>query len=137
MRKNLLIIFLLLAFSLAFSQEVKHKIVFQVVSGDSLVHKMLIHNLQNITQEWKDDVKIEVVLHGPGVSMAFKEKQSYESKIKELLKLNVNFLVCENTLKQKKIEKSLIFESVSFVKLGIGHIVERQESGWSYIKSGY
>lgn len=137
MKKFIALLGFLASLMTGFSQKANHKIVFQLVSGDSTVHKMLINNLHNIKEEWGERVSIEVVLHGPGVSFAFKSKKDLENDINNLMGQGIVFLVCENTLKQKKIDKALIRDKMIFVKLGIGHLVERQEKGWSYIKAGF
>jgi len=45
--------------------------------------------------------------------------------------------VCENTLKQRKIDKSEILPEASFVPVGIAELVLKQEEGWAYIKAGF
>jgi uncharacterized protein len=47
------------------------------------------------------------------------------------------FLACENTIAERKLDRSKIIPEAGFVKAGIIHIVERQEDGWSYIKAGF
>jgi hypothetical protein len=48
------------------------------------------------------------------------------------------FLVCENTLKNRKISKDVfVTELVEYIPAGIAEIVEKQEQGWSYIKGGF
>lgn len=50
----------------------------------------------------------------------------------------MKFVVCENTLKNRKISKDAFPEIlVEYTPAGIAEIVEKQEQGWSYIKGGY
>ena len=51
--------------------------------------------------------------------------------------MGVEFIACENTMKQKNMSKGSIISEATYVKMGIGEIVERQEQGWSYIKAGF
>ena len=83
------------------------------------------------------DSKLEIVCHGPGLEMLMKEKCIVSTPIEALTKRGVEFVACEFSLKQKKVEKSQILPSAGFVEAGIIEIVSKQEKGWSYIKSGY
>jgi intracellular sulfur oxidation DsrE/DsrF family protein len=49
----------------------------------------------------------------------------------------VQFVACEQTLKQLKLEKTDILPEAGFVERGIVHIVEREEQDWAYIKGGF
>ena len=51
--------------------------------------------------------------------------------------LGVQFVVCENTMKQRKVTKEQLLPNTGFVKMGIGEIILKQEQGWSYIKAGF
>ena len=48
----------------------------------------------------------------------------------------VKMVVCENTMRQKKVQKSQLLPFVQTVPMGIGELVLKQEQGWSYIKAG-
>ena len=47
------------------------------------------------------------------------------------------FLACENTIKERNLDRTKVIAEAGYVKAGIIHIVERQEDGWSYIKAGF
>jgi intracellular sulfur oxidation DsrE/DsrF family protein len=114
----------------------QHKIVFQLTTDDTLAHKSLMKQLNNITSV-APDTKIEVVCHGPGLSMLMKEKSIVREKIQQLKKKNIEFAACEFSMSEKNIPKEKIISEAVFVKAGIIEIVTRQEQGWSYIKSGF
>ena len=118
------------------SQSGPHKIVFQLSTGDTVFHKALMKQLENILRI-SPDSKLEIVCHGPGLEMLMKEKCIVSPPIEALTKRGVEFVACEFSLKQKKVEKSQILPSAGFVEAGIIEIVSKQEKGWSYIKSGY
>jgi len=113
-----------------------HNIVFQLTSNDPEVHKGLIRQLNNVL-ELAPDANLEVVCHGPGIEMLMVDKCTVQPKITELTAKKVIFTACENTLKQKNIEKSAIIKESTFVPGGIIEIVTKQEQGWSYIKAGF
>jgi intracellular sulfur oxidation DsrE/DsrF family protein len=109
----------------------------QLVSGDELVHKGLIKQLNNLKNGWGDTVAIEVVCHGPGIELLMKEKSTQQNEIQKLIKRDIVFVACENTMREKKISYEAILPNTKFVVMGIGEIVIKQEQGWSYIKAGF
>ncbi len=113
----------------------QHKIVFQLTSADTNVHKMLVRQLGNVLAAAPNS-KIEVVCHGPGITMLTTRQTIVHPKVSELKGKGIDFVVCENTLKEKKVTKEEIIPEAAFVKAGIIEIVKKQEEGWSYIRAG-
>ena len=113
----------------------EHKIVFQLTSGDTNVHKMLVRQLGNVLTAAPNS-KIEVVCHGPGITMLTTRQTIVHPEVIELKGKGIDFVVCENTLKEKKVTKEEIIPEAAFVKAGIIEIVKKQEEGWSYIRAG-
>lgn len=112
-----------------------HKIVIQFTSGDTTVHKMTLRQLNNIITAAPNST-VEVVCHGPGISLLQKSKAAYPDKVADLAGRGILFKACENTMKEKNIDKTDILPSAGFVKAGIIEIVKKQEDGWSYIRAG-
>lgn len=127
---------LFLKTSTGFSQEKEHKIVFHLASSDTLVHKALVKQISNVLDYWKT-AKIEVVVHNNGIGFMKIEESKTSKEIGSLSEKGVVFAVCENTMKQRKIEKKQILSSATFVPVGIAEIVLKEEQGWSYIKAGF
>lgn len=146
MRKLLLAFLVLMNLNNAFAQDAGanltqknasiHKIVFQLSTEDTLAHKALMKQLNNITTV-APDTKIEVVCHGPGLNMLISSKTTVLPKIRELVKKDIQFVACEFSMKERNVDKTAIVQESGFVKAGIIEIVEKQEAGWSYIKSGF
>lgn len=114
----------------------QHRIVMQLVSGDTLVHKGLMRQLRNML-EAAPTMKLEVVCHGPGMDLLMSDRSMVADKVKQFSERGIVFLACENTIAERKLDRSKIVPEAGFVKAGIIHIVERQEEGWSYIKAGF
>jgi intracellular sulfur oxidation DsrE/DsrF family protein len=112
-----------------------HKIIFQLVTGDTTSHKVLMKQFGNILSV-APDTKIEVVCHGPGIDMMVKDKSIVINKIAAFKEKGVVFNVCEFSLQERKVDKAKLIEQSTFVPAGIIEIVEKQEQGWSYIKAG-
>lgn len=114
----------------------KHLIVMQLTSADTVVHKGLIRQLNNLKNGWGDTVNIEVVCHGPGIELLMNNKTKLSTQISQLQKRGIDFVACENTMLEKKINKDEIVPNMTFVRMGIGEIILKQEQGWHYIKAG-
>lgn len=114
-----------------------YKIVFQMVSKDTADHSALVRQLNNI-QKLAPGTKLEVVCHGPGMSFIHKEKSLVLDKLKDLAVVHkVDFVGCEFTMQQKNIKREQLLDECRTVPGGILEIVDRQDNGWRYIKSGY
>ncbi|MBL8000887.1 MAG: DsrE family protein [Flavobacteriales bacterium] len=135
------ILFLILAFIVGITvnaQEAgpQHRIVMQLTSGDTLVHKNLMKQLRNM-KEAAPTMQLEVVCHGPGMDMLMTDRSVVQEKVREFASKGIVFLACENTILERKLDRSKVMPEAGMVKAGIIHIVERQEQGWSYIKAGF
>lgn len=134
------ILLLLLIFGIAYAVEdsdVQHKLVIQVSTDDPLTQKIALNNAVNLQKIYGlDNVKIEIVAYGPGLSlMTSKSKQA--SRVTSLSQSNITFSACGNTM--KKIAKKTgklpeLLEGVQKVNAGVDRIMILQEKGYSYIR---
>ncbi|AYQ33498.1 DsrE family protein [Runella sp. SP2] len=140
MKKNLIaLLVVVLAFvNQSFAQQTDkvHKIVFHLATSDTLAHKALAKQVANVLDYWKN-AQIEVVVHNNGIGFMKKNEAKTAKEIEALKGRGVTFAVCENTLKQRKIDKSEILPGAVFVPVGIAELVLKQEEGWAYIKAGF
>lgn len=113
-----------------------HKIIFQLTTEDTLAHKSLMKQLNNITTI-APDTKLEVVCQGPGLNMLVIGKTTVQDKMQQMKKKGVAFVACEFSMSERKVTKEKIIAEADFVKAGIIEIVTKQEAGWSYIKAGF
>ncbi|MBK7881751.1 MAG: DsrE family protein [Saprospiraceae bacterium] len=119
------------------SMEAKsYRVIFQLVSGDTLAHKALMRQLNNLlTVDPK--IKIEVVCHGPGLDLLHKDKSQFANGIQEMLVRGIVFDACEFSMKERKVAKEQLLPGIATVPAGIYHIVKKQSEGWYYIKAGF
>ena len=141
--KKLIFLFVLgLAFSTpsVFGQTVvstkAHKIVFHLTSSDTLVHKAMVKQINNALTA-APNAKVEVVCHNNGIEFLTAAKTKQAKGITELKAKGVVFAACENTLRERKIEKKDIVPEATFVPAGILEVAMKQEKGYSYIKAGF
>lgn len=138
--KKLLVLLAFLVSTYTFAQTTDdgstHKVVFQFVSGDTLSQKSLISNLKNFSEGWPK-AQAEVVFHGNGIYMVMSEKTKFAKELQDFVEnKHIKMVVCENTMKQKKVLKSQLLPFMQTVPMGIGELILKQEAGWSYIKAG-
>jgi len=136
--KQLLVLFAFLLASVSFAQDNarQHRIIMQLTSGDTLVQKGLMRQLKNM-KEAAPSMQLEVVCHGPGMDLLMSDRSIVQPKITEFASKGIVFLACENTIKERNLDRTKVIAEAGYVKAGIIHIVERQEDGWSYIKAGF
>lgn len=139
--KNLTFILSLLFMTLSMHSMAKkkqHKIIFQFTNAnDTMQQKAFIKQLENLNEYWPT-ANYEIVLYNQGLELVMKNNTTYLERLISLKNKGMRFLVCENTLKNRKISKDVfVTELVEYIPAGIAEIVEKQEQGWSYIKGGF
>lgn len=133
--KKILILVVVLFASVALKAQT-HKIIFQLTSEDTLAHKSLMKQLNNVLSI-SPDAKIEVVCQGPGLSMLMISRTTVQEGISKMKAKGVVFSACEFSMSERKVSKEQIVAESGFVKSGIVEVITKQEEGWSYIKSGF
>lgn len=111
------------------------KIVMQLATADTTAHKMLMKQLKNILSV-APDTKIEVVCHGPGLSMLVSEKTIVAKQIQEAAEKGVDFVACRFSMKERNVTEEQLIKQARIVEAGIIEIVDKQNLGWAYIKAG-
>jgi len=113
----------------------KYKVVIQLSDNDTFIQKSILRQITNLL-EALEDVAVEVVTHSYGIDLLLAGTPFHEV-IHRLEQKGVAFLVCENTLKHEKLERSQLLDTIRTVPAGVAHIVRRQAEGWGYIKAGF
>ena len=114
-----------------------HKMVIQINSKNKITHKMGLINAGNLkSQLGNDNIDVEVVIYGPGLSMV-RSESAFAKRIKKLQSRGVEFSVCEGTLKaiaKKTGKEPELLEGMKRVRTGALRILELQEAGYSYLR---
>jgi intracellular sulfur oxidation DsrE/DsrF family protein len=135
MKKNLLLTLFLACFSMAaFAQSTTHKVVLQLNTSDTLVWHGALKNISNLQTALGATTQIELVAHGSGIGLLLDGKTTQKAKIAELASMGVLFKACENTIRERKIDRSTILPQVGTVPSGVAEVVIKQEAGWAYLK---
>lgn len=113
----------------------KLKVVFQLTTGDTLAHKALVKQLNNFLVA-APNAKLEVVCHNNGITFLQTDKTKQASGISALKAKGVDFVACENTLRERKIKREELMSECRTVPAGVVEVVLKQDAGWAYIKAG-
>ena len=117
--------------------DAKHKLVIQVSTDDVRTQNIALNNAVNLQKALGDDIEIEIVAYGPGLSL-LTPKSPVSKRVPDLaLYENITFSACGNTMKKvaKKSGKDVkLVDGVQVVQAGVIRIMELQEQGWTYVR---
>lgn len=102
-------------------------------------HETFQHIENHLNNANLSEINITVVSNGSGAFALVndnkdKHGRSFEDYINQLSLKGVNFEICANTIRSKKIKKSKINANVNIVSSGVGRIISLQQQGYRYIK---
>lgn len=118
----------------AFAQNPIHKVVIQLNTSDTLVWHGALKNISNLQTALGANTQIELVAHGSGIGILVEGKTTQKAKVAELAATGVLFKACENTLRERKIDRSTLLQQSGTVPSGVAEVVLKQEAGWAYLK---
>lgn len=135
--KRILILLLVALGSLPILAQSKAvKIVFDVTSDDEKVHQSTVRHVKAMSNAYPDS-QFEVVMYSGAMDMVLKDKSSVAEDLEMLAKKdNIDFVICQGTMKRHEVAESELIEGVKSVPDGILEIIEKQQQGWGYIKEG-
>lgn len=135
MKKSILFLFIaIFAVFAAQAQNPVHKVVIQLNTSDTLVWQGALKNISNLQTALGTSTQIELVAHGSGIGILIDGKTTQKAKVAELAALGVLFKACENTIRERKIDRATILSQAGTVPSGVAEVVLKQESGWAYLK---
>ena len=128
----------------ALAGEKPHRVMIQVDQNDPDVMNLALNNAANVIDYYRnkgEDVEVEVVAYGPGLSMLRDDASPVKERIKQLTELafpsSITFSACNMT--KQAIEKReghaiTLVPQATLVPSGVVRLMELQERGWSYVK---
>ncbi|MBK6931176.1 MAG: DsrE family protein [Saprospirales bacterium] len=114
----------------------KHRVVIQLTSSDTLVHRALVKQIRNV-QAAAPNTAIEVVCHNNGIDFLQISRTKCSADIEQLKKSGVDFVACENTMQTRQLKREDLLSACRLVPAGVVEIIVKQEKGWAYIKAGF
>jgi len=115
------------------------RIILHISKSDPAQFSNVLAYVRDYLDKHKSDgSQIEVVANAGGLDFMRKDKSPYRDQIAAIMREhdNVHFVACTNAirmLRNKGIEP-VIIKGVGKDKTAFDHIVERLQSGWTYIK---
>ncbi len=140
--------------TVGFSQAVmageKQKVVYHVNYYGAKQEAAALRNVQNhINAIGKENLDLKIVLHGNGLAMLLDPDQLAKTKMKEangdqnmtariasLKEQGVQFQICANTLKGRKVSLDQLYDASEgdVVPSGVAQLAILQSQGYAYIK---
>lgn len=121
----------------AAAQTVEEKVVYHI--NDAANANAALRNVANHLNA-SPDAKIVVVTHSKGIDFLLNDAKdekgdSYQAKVAALKEQGVDFRVCRNTLKSRKLDDSAVILEASVVPSGVAEIGRLQaREGFVYLK---
>jgi len=136
MKKLIQLALALFITNIAFAQEKPIKVVFDVTSGNTDVHKSAARHLRLMSETYPDS-EFELVVYSSAYKMVDNKSSAAGETLREIVKnKNMAIVVCQNTMKRNDKSKEDLIPGVTTVPDGIFEIVSKQQLGWGYIKEG-
>ncbi len=144
--KTILFAAILLVGAKAFSQNISkdfhgavaklksYKAVYFIDDSSAQKIKGTLRNIKNALEDprLKGKLEVELVAFGDGVEV-FKKTNHYDTMLTSLQSKGVLLAQCLNTIKERKINKSELWNFIGYVPTGNGEIIIRQAQGWSVV----
>ena len=134
MKKQLLLLTLSCLSLFGYSQEKKHRVVWDLSSTDTTSQAAVFRQINNARVEIPD-LEIEVVFHGQAVLAMMKDSSQFTERIKIAKAKGVTLAVCNNSLRRLKIDPSQIKAEGTVVPSAVAELIKKQTDGWSYLKA--
>ncbi len=112
----------------------KYQLVFHVSENRPEQWRVALNNAMSFQRNvGKENVDLEIVANGPGLNM-LKSDSKVADGIAQALDRNIDLVACGETMKATKVAKEDLLGGVRVVPGGLIEIVDRQRSGWTYIR---
>lgn len=111
-----------------------YRALYVLNNGEEKKLNSLLRNIKNALEDprLKGKLEIELIVFGDGVAL-YDKNSPYREKLIDLKSRGVLLAQCENTLRERNIDKSTLYDFVNFVPSGNGEMIIRQQQGWAVI----
>ena len=110
------------------------RVVMSLSERDPVRVNEVISNVGNVQKFYgADNVRIALVVYGPGIHALLKDESTVKARIAGLLAIDVEVLACSATLESLHRSPHDLLDGVKTVPNGLPEIVERQVRGWFYV----
>jgi len=147
MKKILVLLFMMLSFLSAETELAEpkpslmnpRKFVFPITTADEKEISHVLSSANNVIKFYGvDKCEVVIVAYSQGIKALVKESSFFDKKIQKrirsLMTYDVEFIACNNTMRTYEIKKKELMDEVEVVTAGIVELIERQLSGYIYIR---
>jgi intracellular sulfur oxidation DsrE/DsrF family protein len=116
------------------AQTTKQGVVVQVSDESETNWNQAINVVRNIQNAYgKDKVDVELVVFGNGAGL-LKFDSPLAGRIDDAIANGAQVLMCENSMKARKLTREDMHAKIGYVKAGVVEIIERQKQGWAVLR---
>ncbi|HEY5462102.1 MAG TPA: DsrE family protein [Hanamia sp.] len=111
-----------------------YKALYMLDSNDPKTITGTLRNINNALEDprLKGKLEVELIAFGDGVAV-YEKSGTFEETLKALQAKGVLLAECENTVRERHIDKNSLFPFISYVPSGNGEIIIRQSQGWAVV----
>jgi len=93
-----------------------------------------LRNIKNALEDprLKGKLNVELIAFSDGVAL-YEKEGTFEQTLKDLQAKGVLLAQCENTIRERHIDKEKLFPFISYVPSGNGEIIIRHYQGWAVV----
>jgi len=115
-------------------KNIEYNALYVLNSGDEKRIEGTLRNIKNALEDprLKGKLHIELIAFSAGVAVYDKNGPFKEALI-DLKSRGVMLVQCENTLRERQIAKSSLYDFVDYVPSGNGEIILRHYEGWAVV----
>ncbi|MFF5383692.1 DsrE family protein [Pedobacter suwonensis] len=115
----------------AVAKKKSYKALYVLNSAEEKHISGTLRNINNALEDprLKGKLEVELIAFGDGVAVYRKDGKFLE-QLNLLKSKGVILAQCENTVRERKIDKSDLFDFISYVPSGNGEIIIRSAEGW-------
>lgn len=112
-----------------------YKAIYQMDQASPDIIRKTIRNINNLLKDPRlaGKVQVELVAFSGGTE-AYRKGSEFEEGIRGLAEQGVIVAQCLNTLRERKIDKSELYNFLAYVPTGNGELVIRAAEGWTIVK---
>lgn len=121
------------------SLENPRQFVFPITSGEESEISHVLSSASNVMKFYgPEKCEIAIVCYSKGIKTVFTQAYFFDKdiqkRVRSLMTYDVEFIACGNTMTTYNIDKKELIGGVEVVTAGIVELIERQKSGWTYIR---
>jgi intracellular sulfur oxidation DsrE/DsrF family protein len=113
--------------------EAPNGVVVHLDEADTDKQQAVLRNVGNLLDEMGPDLRVELVAHGPGISVCLTDSP-HAATVTALIGRSVTVAACGNTMRMKHIEADRLADGVVTVASGLAELVRKQQDGWAYVR---